>query len=143
MEYLILNCSFLKIICQIENSMSKWVQLNQRNKLSQRVSLKAQFWKLENISIYVNSTQIEHTSTFNFLGIIVEEHLKWDEHVNKIALKISKTIGIINKLKHFLPSYILHTLYNSFILTHMHYGLLIWGYRYERIFELQKKLFAL
>ena len=84
--------------------------------------------------------QIEHTSTFNFLGIIVEEHLKWDEHVNKIALKISKTIGIINKLKHFLSSYILHTLYNSLILPHIHYGLLIWGCRYERIFKLQQQV---
>ena len=46
--------------------------------------------KFKNISIPVDNTQIEHTSTFNFLGIIVEEHLKWDDHVNKIALKISK-----------------------------------------------------
>ena len=53
--------------------------------------------KLEKNSISVDNTQIEHTSTFNFRGINVEEHLKWDEHVNKIALKISKTIGNINK----------------------------------------------
>ena len=32
--------------------------------------------KLKNISISVDNTQIEHTSTFNFLSIIVEEHLK-------------------------------------------------------------------
>ena len=96
--------------------------------------------KLKNISISGDNTQIEHISTFNYLGIIVEEHLKWDDHVNKIALKISKTIGIINKLKHFLPSFILHTLYNSLILPHIHYGLLIWGYRYERIFKLKKKV---
>jgi len=70
---------------------------------------------------------------------MVQQNLSWDSHVNRIALKISRTIGIINKLKHFVPLNVLLTLYNSLVLPHMNYGLLIWGHRSERIFKLQKK----
>ena len=37
---------------------------------------------------------------FDFLGLILHKHLIWKRHVTKVANKISKTIGIINKLKY-------------------------------------------
>ena len=79
------------------NEWSKVNKLSLNAAKSKYMMFHMQQRKLENISKSVDNTQIEHTSTFNFLGIKVEEHLKWDEHVNKIALKISKTIGIKNK----------------------------------------------
>ncbi len=48
-------------------------------------------------------------------------------------------IGILNRLKHFLPIQIKLTLYNSLILSHINYCLLIWGYENERVTKLQKK----
>ena len=36
--------------------------------------------------------------------------------------------------------YILKTLYDSFILPHLNYAILTWGFSCSRIFKLQKKI---
>ena len=58
--------------------------------------------------------------------------------MTKEANKISKTIGIINKLKHQLPHTTLLTIYNYLILPHLNYCLLARGHDSKRIHELQK-----
>ena len=59
-----------------------------------------------------------------------------------IAKKISKTIGILKRLKHILPQYTRIHIYNALIL-YINYGLLLWGYNGKRIFALQKKAIRL
>ena len=95
--------------------------------------------KVEKPVLLVNGTVIEYVNNLNFLGITLNNHLNWDSHINKVAHKISRTTGILNKLKHFLPQHILRTMYNSIILPHINYGTLAWGYQTQRIFILQKK----
>jgi len=51
---------------------------------------------------------------------------------------IAVVVGTINKLKCFLPQNILKMVYNSFLLPHINYGLLLWGQNNGRIFKLQK-----
>ena len=55
------------------------------------------------------------------------------------ANKISRTIGILRRLKNILPTPVLLTLYNTLILPHFHYGLLNWGFSMGRLQLLQKK----
>ena len=91
-------------------------------------------------SLNINDTDIERVTEFIFLGIIIHQHLKWDSiHINKIALKISSPTGIIYKLKNIFPKNTISTLYNTLILPHIHYGILLWGYNLNRICILQKK----
>ena len=59
--------------------------------------------------------------------------------MTKVANTISKTIGIINKLKYQLPQTTLLTIYNSLILPHLNYCLLALGHDSKRIHKLQKK----
>ena len=117
------------------------------NKLSLNVS-KTKFMvfnyrqrKIDNIILYlkINDHIIERVNQFNFLGTIFDEHLNWSEHTNKIANKISRTLGMMNRLKHTLPLFTLKLLYNSLILPHIQYGILNWGFKYNRIFKLQKR----
>ena len=122
--------------------ISKWLKVNKLslNTLKSKYMLfRKSHRKLPVLSICLDGVPIEHDTCFNFLGITIQENLGWETHTNKIANKISRVIRIINKLKHFVPVYILKTLYNSLILPHINYGLLLWGYRCERIFKLQKK----
>ena len=56
-----------------------------------------------------------------------------------IANKISRTIGILRRLKNILPTPVLLTLYNTLILPHFHYGLLNWGFSMGRLQLLQKR----
>ena len=48
----------------------------------------------------INNIPIEQVKQFNFLGLIIDSTLKWNSHVNHIALKVSRVIGILYRLKH-------------------------------------------
>ena len=53
--------------------------------------------------------------------------MKWKKHIDHIALKVSKIIGIMYRLKFILPADVLLTIYNSLILPHFNYCHLAWG----------------
>ena len=66
-------------------------------------------------SLKIGGTNIERVKEFNFLGLIIEETLSWKSHVDYISNKISRHIGVLNRLKHFLPTHILRTIHCSVI----------------------------
>ena len=87
-------------------------------------------------------TVIENVKEFNFLGVYLDSHMIWKSHIDKLALKLSKYTGILNKLKYYLPSYILRTLYFTLIHSHLNYAILTWGYKCNRLNKLQKRLIS-
>ena len=46
--------------------------------------------------LQIDGTNIECVNDFNFFGIKIN-NLNWQSHTNKIANKITKTIGILNR----------------------------------------------
>ena len=78
-------------------------------------------------------------SNFNFLGLLFNEHMFWKPHIDIIANKLMKFSGILYKLKKFLPSHILRTLYFSMVQSRFTYGILAWGFECQRFVKLQKR----
>ena len=77
--------------------------------------------------LYLNGNKIERVTQFNYLGLILQANLSWNKHISHISLKVSKTIGILNRLKSIYPRKVLLTLYNTLILPHFNYCILSWG----------------
>ena len=65
--------------------------------------------------LYIDDIPVEFVNSFNFLGIILDDNLKWNSHINMIAKKISKTIGIMKKIKKYLPTSALLNIYNALV----------------------------
>ena len=63
----------------------------------------------------------------------------WNVHIQKISNKISRSLGIMNRLEGFLPQNILRTIYNSLILPHFNYSILVWEFKSSRISKLRKR----
>ena len=96
---------------------------------------------LEYPQIRVNNIYIERVKSFNFLGII-NIYLTWSAHIDHVSLKLSRLIGVLNRLKNFLPYAILKIIFDSLFMSHVHYGLLIWGYcGKDKVLKLQNRLF--
>ncbi len=60
-----------------------------------------------------NDNITERVKDFYFLGLVINENLSWKSHAENISNSISKTTGILNRLKDILPQKIKITLYNS------------------------------
>ena len=84
-------------------------------------------------------SDIECVDSFNFLGITIDKHVNWVAHTNKVASRISRTTGVLNRLKNILPIYILKTIYTSLIMCYLNYGILVWGHNLNRLIILQKR----
>ena len=70
---------------------------------------------------------IEQVNNFKYLGIIFDNSLKFDKHIDKTCNKIARTIEFIRQIKQYLPRKVMIMLYNGLILPHIDYGLVIWG----------------
>ena len=77
------------------------------------------------VPVVLNGIEVDRTNSIKFLGIILDETLNFTEHTNYICGKISKTIGIMNKVR-FLPGHILCTTYNTLVAPYMQYGIKAW-----------------
>jgi hypothetical protein len=72
-------------------------------------------------------TEIEYKEFIKYLGVIIDSSLTWKYHVDNIASKISKSIGIITRLRHFVPLSTLLSIYQCLILPYITYGIIVWG----------------
>ncbi len=96
--------------------------------------------KVNRMQLHIENTNIDKVYEFNFLGLTINENLNWKSHIDKIANKISKSMGILNKLKQILPLNAKVLIYNSLILSHANCCILTWGYQCDRILKLQKRI---
>ena len=101
-------------------------------------------YNISSQAIQINRLAIPQVNLTKFLGVYIDEHLNWSLQLNKLANKLAQNIGILCKLKHFFPSYILNTIYCSLVLPHIQYCTLLWANTYStklnKIRMLLKKL---
>ena len=95
--------------------------------------------KIECPAIRMENKNIQYVKQFNFLGIIFDSNLQWKHHAKHVSIRLSKTLGILNKLKNVLPLSTLIQIYDSLFLSHIQYGLFIWGWHASYIGKLVKK----
>ena len=94
------------------NKVSPWLNLNKLSlnvKKTKAMALHMPHKKIIQPNIQINGSNIEFVENFVFLGITINNKLNWNSHINKVTNKISKTVGILNKLRSFLPSGVLQT----------------------------------
>ena len=71
--------------------------------------------------------QLECREFVEYLGVLIDYKLSWNNHIDTILLKISRTVGLLLKLRHFVPFSTLISIYHSLIAPYLRYGLIAWG----------------
>lgn len=77
-------------------------------------------------SLTIGSESIKRVSTTKTLGVIIDECLTWKDHIEKVAKKASKGIGMLRRSKDLLDKNTLKTIYSAFVLPHFDYCALVW-----------------
>ena len=54
------------------------------------------------ITITFSSIEIKHESSVKFLGVVIDENITWNKHIELVENKISKNIGILYRVSHYL-----------------------------------------
>ena len=87
--------------------------------------------KSENIEVQIEGVNFERVYENKFLGVIIDDKICWKPHIKHIQTKLSRSISVLCKAKHFLNNKSLHIFYNSFILPYLYYCSEIWGNTYK------------
>src|SRR6218665_872044 len=95
------------------------------------------------MSLVINGVPITQVITTKFLGVYVDQHLTWKEHIKHISNKIEKNVGIIARSSYLLPQTIRIKLYYSLIFPYLTYCNVVWASNYKsrlsRLVILQKR----
>ena len=82
---------------------------------------------LHPITILINKKAIEEADNVKYLGIILDSELSFKKHTDEVSKKISRSIGILYKLRPFVSSHILRNVYYAIIYPFLLYGIAVWG----------------
>ena len=72
-------------------------------------------------------------------GLILNNNLTWDTHLEILIKKLNRAIGLLSKIRHYTPKFLLRTIYYSLFNSHLIYGCQVWGQR-ERMSETLRKI---
>ena len=108
--------------------ITKWFQAN---RLSLNV-LKSHYQvysanRVQDLHIILQDAKVERKSCVKYLGMYIDENLKWHSHIAHVGSVISRNLGIIGRAKYLLSSRELILLYNTMVLPHLTYCAVIWG----------------
>ena len=83
-------------------------------------------------------------TTTKFLGVIIDHKFKWNDHITYVKSKISKSIGILYRIRRFLDMNTLIQMYHSFVFPYLIYCVEIWGnasaIHLDPLIKIQKKI---
>ena len=93
--------------------------------------------------MFIDYIKINRLATTKFLGTYINERLDWKPHISQVAIKLAKSIGIINKAKYYITSPTKRTLYSSLVLPYLQYCNIVWAKTYsanlDKILKLEKR----
>ena len=95
-------------------------------------------------TISCGDTQIHRDSKVKYLGIILHEHLNWDEHTNEICNKLKRFFPLFYNIRNYLNKENVITIYYTMIFSRIKYGCIVTGQttklNLDKIQTLQNKL---
>lgn len=78
-------------------------------------------------NLLLNDQIVNFVSNCKFLGIHLDNTLKFNIHISHVCNKVSRSVGLLWKIKDYLPLECMLKLYNCFVLSYMSYCNLVWG----------------
>ena len=77
--------------------------------------------------IKIRGENLPLMSQTKFLGVIIDDSLRFSDHINLVCNKISRSIGVIKKVSDYLPQTALRSLYYTLVYPHVIYAIEVWG----------------
>ena len=81
----------------------------------------------QNLTILFDGFTINLSKSVKYLGVQIDDNLTFKTQINFLYSKLSRTLGVIFKVKHYLPKTYLLLLYNSLFHQHLIYCISAWS----------------
>ena len=71
--------------------------------------------------IELGEAAIKRVNKSKTLGVVIDDHLTWNAQIDNITKKVSKGIGMLRRIKEYVPTSTIIKVYNAIILSHFDY----------------------
>ena len=79
------------------------------------------------LKIKIDGKKIIPSKFIKYLGIIIDCHLNWQIHANELSTKLSRAIGMLSKIRHYVKFETLCMIYHGIFSSILLYASQIWG----------------
>lgn len=96
------------------------------------------------VTLSISGKSIQQVSSYKYLGLMVDDRLAWDCHVDNIVSKqLCGLVGCFRRINEFLSNECRYLLYNTYILSALSYLMVVWintsVYNMNRLQRFQNK----
>lgn len=92
------------------------------------------------MEIVIGGEKIGRVQNTKYLGLILDEKLRWHHHLEYIKSKIIPMVGALYRCRKYLNTTTLTQIYNAFFLSHFRYLIPIWGTCGTTLFQEAQRL---
>lgn len=85
--------------------------------------------------VTLSGKPVQQVHIVRYLGFFIDSNLSWKHHSDVISAKIARGVGMLRRLKHFLPKRVLLMIYHSIVYPYISYGCLIWSSNFYSNFK--------
>ena len=82
----------------------------------------------DKIKIYLDNTLLQQVSSVKYLGLTIDNKLKWTEHTLNIVKKININNSKIRRLSNILPQVLRKKIHTTFSIPSIDYAATVWGH---------------
>lgn len=95
------------------------------------------------LQLKFQDSYIQPSSTIRFLGVLFHENLLWTPHIDSLRTSICRAVGVLNRLRFYLPTKVKRQIYFALVQSRISYCLLVWSTtsqtNLENIVSIQKR----
>jgi hypothetical protein len=81
----------------------------------------------DDFSVYLNESKLDNVQCTKYLGVMVDNQLKFDKHVSELVKRITAKLSWLCRLRRILPKHMLVLTYKSYIQPIFDYACTVWG----------------
>ena len=92
----------------------------------------------KHLNFRISGEKINLSTIVKYLGVILHEHLEWQEYINSLLIKLSRVTDLLSKIRHYVLKFLLKTIYFSIFNLHLIYTCQIWDQKENTIKKLSE-----
>ena len=81
----------------------------------------------KHLNFRISGQKIVPVDSVKYLGLTLQSDLHWKMHLTSLEKKLSRSIGLLSKIRHYVPKFLLKTIYYSIFNSHLIYGCEVWN----------------
>ena len=113
-------------------SLSQWATTNGvKINISkcQSMVLARRHWRSQaSIKFLINNVRLLPQKCVKYLGVLVDQDLNWSQQVSHIRRKSLAALALVRRVSSIMPTKVLLSLYNAFVLPHLTYCCVVWHF---------------